>query len=95
VVLGGEEFDSVARMIQGSYILRLGVGIGLASLALALIAGFWSFNWLTRRLRRLSAAVEAFKQGEFQAAMRLSSWRRGLGGDEIDELGVTVEHMSQ
>ena len=95
VVLGGEEFDSVARMIQGSYILRLGVGVGLASLALALIAGFWSFNWLTRRLRRLSAAVEAFKQGEFQAAMRLSSWRRGPGGDEIDELGVTVEHMSQ
>ncbi len=95
VVLGGEAFDSAARMIQDSYILRLAVGVGLASLALALIAGLLSFNWLTRRLRRLSAAVEAFKQGEFQAAMSLSSWRRGPGGDEIDELGMTVERMSQ
>ncbi len=95
VVLGGEAFDSVARMIQDSYILRLAVGVGLASLALALIAGLLSFNWLTRRLRRLSAAVEAFKQGEFQAAMSLGPWRRGPRGDEIDELGITVEQMSQ
>lgn len=95
VVLGGEAFDSVARMIQDSYILRLAVGVGLASLALALIAGLVSFNWLTRRLRRLSAAVEAFKQGEFQAAMSLGPWRRDPRGDEIDELGVTVERMSQ
>ena len=95
VVLGGEAFDSVAQMIQDSYILRLAVGVGLASLALSLVAGLLSFNWLTRRLRRLSAAVEAFKQGEFQAAMNLGPWRRGPGGDEIDELGMTVEQMSQ
>ncbi len=54
-----------------------------------------SFNWLTRRLRRLSAAVETFKQGQFQAAMTLGPWRRGPRGDEIDELGLTVEQMSQ
>jgi signal transduction histidine kinase len=95
VVLGGEAFDSVAQLIQDSYILRLAVGAGLASLALALIAGLLSFNWLTRRLRRLSAAVEAFKRGEFQAAMNLGSWRRGPRGDEIDALGITVEQMSQ
>jgi signal transduction histidine kinase len=95
VVLGGEAFDSVAQLIQDSYILRLAVGAGLASLALALVAGLLSFNWLTRRLRRLSAAVEAFKRGEFQAAMNLGSWRRGPRGDEIDALGITVEQMSQ
>jgi signal transduction histidine kinase len=95
VVLGGEAFDSVAEMIQDSYILRLALGVGVASLALALIAGLLSFNWLTRRLRRLGAAVEAFKRGEFQAAMNLGPWRRGPGGDEIDELGVTAEQMSQ
>ena len=95
VVLGSEAFDSAAEMIQDSYSLRLAVGVGLASLALALIAGLVSFNWLTRRLRRLSAAVEAFREGEFQAAMTLSSWRRGPGSDEIDELGMTVANMSQ
>ncbi len=95
VVLGGEAFNSVVQMIQDSYILRLAAGVGLASLALALIAGLLSFNWLTRRLRRLSAAVEAFKQGDFQSAISLASWRHGPGGDEIDELGMTVEQMSQ
>jgi signal transduction histidine kinase len=95
VVLGGEAFDSVARMIQDSYILRLGIGVGLASLALALIAGLVSFNWLTRRLRRLSAAVDAFKHSEFEAAVDLGQWRRGPGGDEIDALGLTVEQMSR
>ncbi len=95
VVLGGEAFDSVAQLIQDSYILRLAVGAGLASLALALVAGLLSFNWLTRRLRRLSAAVEAFKKGEFQAAMNLGPWRRGPRGDEIDALGITVEQMSR
>ncbi len=95
VVLGGEAFDSVAQLIQDSYILRLAVGAGLASLVLALLAGLVSFNWLTRRLRRLSAAVEAFKQGEFKAAIGLGPWRRGPRGDEIDALGVTAEQMSQ
>ena len=52
-------------------------------------------NWLTRRLRRLSAAVEAFKKGDFQAAMNLGRWRRGPRGDEIDALGITVEQMSR
>jgi signal transduction histidine kinase len=95
VVLGGEAFDSVAQMIQESYILRLAAGVAMASLTLSLIAGLLSFNWLTRRLRRLSAAVETFKQGEFQAPMNLGAWRRGARSDEIDELGVTVEQMSQ
>lgn len=95
VVLGGEAFDSVAGMIQNSYILRLGIGIGIVSLALSLIAGLMSFNWLTRRLRRLIAAVETFKRDEFQAPLRLGRWRRDVGGDEIDRLGLTVEQMSQ
>ncbi len=95
VVLGGEAFDSVAQMIQESYILRLTAAVAVASLAFSMIAGLVSFNWLTRRLRRLGAAVEAFKRDEFQAPMSLGTWRRNTGGDEIDELGITVEQMSQ
>jgi len=95
VVLGGETFDSVAGMIQNSYILRLAIATGIVSLALSLIVGLLSFNWLTRRLRRLIAAVETFKREEFQAPMRLGRWRRDTGGDEIDHLGRTVEQMSQ
>jgi len=95
IVLGGEAFESVAQMIQESYILRLAAAVAAVSLILSLIAGSLSFNWLTRRLRRLGAAVDAFKQGDFQAPMRFSAGRRNVAGDEIDRLGVTVEQMSQ
>ncbi len=95
IVLGGEAFDSVAEMIRESYILRLAAGVAVISLALSLLAGLVSFNWLTRRLRRLSAAVEGFRRGELQAPMNLGAWHRGARGDEISRLGVTVEEMSQ
>ncbi len=95
VVLGGEAYDSVARVFQGSYILRLAASVAAAGLVLALAAGALSFVWLTRRPRRLSAAVEAFKQSDFQEPLRLSGWRPNPRGDEIDHLGLTVESMSQ
>ena len=94
VVLGGENYDSVQQMIQESYILRVLLGIATVSLVVSLAIGVLSFNWLTRRLRRLSAGVDVFKQGDFLGPMSLPSWRRDVHGDEIDRLGVTVEQMS-
>ncbi len=95
IVLGGQAYDSVAEMLRGSYILRLAIGIAVASLALTLIAGLLSFNWLTRRLRRLTAAVEAFKQGDFQQPWTLPQGGREKGDDEIDQLGRTIDQMSR
>lgn len=95
VVLGGEEYDSVAEMFEGSYILRLSAGIAAASLVLVLLVGFLSFNWLTRRLRRLMASVDAFHESDFQETMALPRWNRGAGGDEIDKLGVAFEEASR
>jgi HAMP domain-containing protein len=94
VVLGGELYDSVAQMVQASYILRLAAGAAAIGLLLTLAAGLLSFNWLTRRLRRLTAAVVAFKQSDFQRPMSLPAWR-GRRGDEIDQLGLTIEQMSR
>ncbi|MCZ6707183.1 MAG: HAMP domain-containing sensor histidine kinase [Chloroflexi bacterium] len=93
VVLGGEEYDSVVQMIQGSYILRLSAAVAMASLAVTLIIGFLSFNWLTRRLRRLIGAVGAFQQGDYAPLLGLSQWLRPTGGDEIDQLGRAIERM--
>jgi len=95
VVLGGEAYDSVARVFQGSYILRLAAGVAAAGLVLALVAGALSFIWLTRRPRRLSAAVEVFKQSNFEEPLKLKGWRPNPRGDEIDHLGLTVESMSR
>jgi signal transduction histidine kinase len=94
VVLGGEDYDTVVAMIQGSYVLRLGAGVAVAGLAVTLAVGFLSFFWLTGRLRRLIVAVQAFQRGDFATARRLSRWLRASGGDEIDLLGRTISRMA-
>ena len=94
IVLGGEKHDSVARMVQGSFILRLAAGVAGVSALVSLAAGFLSFNWLTRRLRRLGDIVNAFRQSDFREPVRLPQWRR-TSGDEIDDLGLTFERMSE
>ncbi len=93
VVLGGEKYDSVAGMVSESLIVRLALFAGGLGLLVALAAGVLSFAWLTRRLRRLTQAVDQFRDDGFDSPMKLAGWRRG--GDEIDRLGVTVEEMSQ
>ena len=93
VVLGGEKYDSVAGMVSESLIVRLALFAGGLGLLAALAAGMLSFAWLTRRLRRLTLAVDRFRDDGFDSPMKLAGWRRG--GDEIDRLGVTVEEMSQ
>ncbi|MEN8196851.1 MAG: ATP-binding protein, partial [Pseudomonadota bacterium] len=93
VVLGGEKYDSVAGMVSESLIVRLSLFAGGLGLLAALVVGMLSFAWLTRRLRRLTQAVDRFRDDGFESPMTLAGWRRG--GDEIDRLGVTVEEMSQ
>jgi len=93
VVLGGEKYDSVAGMVSESLIVRLALFAGGLGLLTALAVGTLSFAWLTRRLRRLTQAVDTFRDEGFDSPMKLAGWRRG--GDEIDRLGVTVEEMSQ
>lgn len=93
VVLGGEEYQSVADMLSASYILRLALGAGGLGVALALAVGVLSFAWLTRRLTRLTGVVEAFRETGFEAPAKPTGWRRD--GDEIDSLGIAFEEMSQ
>ena len=95
IVLAGENYDTAVQMIQESYILRLVFWVGIAAAVLSLLAGFLSFNWLTRRVRQISSSVEGFKNSEFKAAISLGDWRRQASGDEIDTMGTTIEQMSQ
>ena len=95
IVLAGENYDTVVDMIQDSYILRLLFWIGIAAAGLSILAGFLSFNWLTRRVRQVSSNVEGFKNSEFRTAISLQDWRERSGGDEIDSMGRTIEQMSQ
>lgn len=94
IVLGGENYDNVVEMIKDSYILRLLFWIGISAFILSLCAGLLSFNWLTRRIRIMSNAVEGFKNSEFKTPITLPGWKRNPGGDEIEQMGKTIEQMS-
>ena len=95
VILGGEAYDSVAQMLQGSYILRLSTWAVLAGLLFTLLAGLLLFNILTRRLRNLTAAMEAYKQSDFLEKSTLPRVHTSEKGDEIDTLGATFNEMAE
>lgn len=92
VVLGGELFDSAVQRVEGSYILRLSVGMGLGILAVTFLAGLWAFSRLTRRLGNLSAAMEGFQAGRGTGPVPASV--RSGRGDEIDRLAGSFELLA-
>ncbi len=95
IVLGGETYDSFVEAYRTSQILRVSVWTGGVSIVLALVAGLVSFNWLTRRLRRLAGMMDALKRGDYREAPPDEAWPRDRDGDEIDRLGVTFEEMTE
>jgi len=94
IVLAGEHYDSVVQRLRGSQILRLSLGVVATALLVAGLAGVILFNLLTRRLRRLAASMERFRESGFTEPVEISSPRRGAG-DEIDSLVTTFNDMSQ
>ncbi|WP_321494321.1 HAMP domain-containing sensor histidine kinase [uncultured Desulfobacter sp.] len=92
VILGGEEYDSVAQKLKGSYILRLSAWMIGAGLLFALAAGLVLFGLLTGRLKKLAAVMAAFEGGSAGADVYLP----GPQGppDEIDRLGTTFREMA-
>ena len=94
VILSGEEYDSVAQMLQGSYILRLSTGVVIGGLFFASLAGLVLFNLLTRRLRRLASTMEAFKRSDFSEPLSRPLRDKARSRDEIDRLGETFNQMT-
>ncbi len=86
VVLAGEQMESMAAMVQESYIVRLGLLTAGGSLLLALVGGGLLFRRLTRRLRSLARDM-----GNFAG---LGSGRP-QGGDEIEQLRRTFRRMAE
>jgi signal transduction histidine kinase len=95
VILGGEQYDSAVAMIQTSHVLRLGLGASLAALIFVLASGLLLFALITRRVRRLGAAVEQFKDSGFAAPLGLDPPTPRQDGDEIDRLGATFGKMAE
>lgn len=91
VILGGETYDTVMHKLQGSYILRLSLWVTIVSLLAAAGAGLALFAYLTRRLRRLAAAMTAYSDGIAYSRLDLPADR----GDEIGRLTATFRTMAE
>jgi signal transduction histidine kinase len=94
VILGGEEYESAASLVQGSYILRMSLIVVGGSMLFALLAGVLLFHQLTRRLRVLADRMERFRRSGLAEAPGSLSGEGGDGGDEIDRLGRVFALMS-
>lgn len=94
IILGSEEYDSIARILRGNYILRLSTGVAAAGLIFVFVTGLFLFRYLTRRLRGLALVMNSFKQSDFHEPIALSHLLNKGGGDEIDHLGTIFEEMS-
>jgi len=95
VILGGETYDTVIQKVQGSYIFRLSLSVTLVSLLVAATAGLVMLAWLTRRLKRLAAAMQAYSDGTAFERLNLPAPNGGDPGDEIKRLESTFHRMAR
>jgi len=94
IILGGEEYDTEAQMLQGSYILRLSMWAVLGGLLFAFLAALLLFNRFTRPLRQLTEAMEDFRQSGFSEPPEFLHGLKASSGNEIDKLGMIFKLMA-
>ena len=95
IVLGGETYDSVFKLIKSSYLLRSWLIAIFISVIIASVIGYLLFRYITRRVNVLSEAMEHFKRTDFTQPVLLPDRFDGRRGDEIDQLGSTFSQMSE
>jgi len=94
VLLADTTSDSVIRSAQNSTALRLGLWGGGVVFLLVLGVGTLAFALLTRRLRRLGAAMNEFRQADFVLETPLLE-KPASNNDELDELQLVFTEMSE
>jgi len=91
VIIGGEQYASIAERIKDSYILSsssIAIGIGLF---IIFIFGLILFSNLTKRLKSLARIVSQFENNP-QANPTFPSYKKQ--GDEIDQLTAAFQAMA-
>ncbi|MFV8820013.1 sensor histidine kinase [Haliea sp. E17] len=98
VVLGGSKYDLLAGAVRDSYTRNTSLLAGAALVIGGFLAGLLVFAVLTRRLTRLTGAVDDFARSAMDSSTpptALEPYRRSAGkGDEIDQLGDAFVAMA-
>jgi signal transduction histidine kinase len=97
VVLSGEDRDAISAHIAAVSVLRTTLWSMALVALLGLLAGLAAFRLITRPLRDLTAAVQAFDQDGVAALgnTRPALQRVAGGSDEIATLGQSFVQMTQ
>ena len=93
IILGGEIFDSIAQELKESYIIKLSASWIIASLLFVLITGLLLFAYLTRRLKRLAAAMDSSDMKQTSSYLQSIFREDRRHGDEIDRLAFTFKQL--
>jgi signal transduction histidine kinase len=88
IILGGQEFDSAVQMLEGSYIVRLGLRTMILTVLAASAIGLVAFAFVTRHLRRAMTAVRRFQEGDLTVRIAPSTT------PEINALAVAFNDMA-
>jgi signal transduction histidine kinase len=83
VVLASPRHEGISGLLAKSEIMRILVVVVAVAVLFGMLAGLVIFGFTTRRVQRLAATMESFREGGFSIAPQLT-WRRD--GDEIDRL---------
>jgi signal transduction histidine kinase len=92
-VLGAVLLLATERAFDTRRLLELAIGLAIAAVLSSLLAASLIFHVWSRRLRALTEAVDHFREGGFIEPLRLTSF--SANGDDIDQLGVAVQEMSE
>lgn len=88
VVLGSDRYDSVASMLENSFILQTLIRNVAIVLVLSILIGVILFSFLTRRIRSISDTVGRIEAGERDARVGLQ------GKDDLAQLGSSIDNMA-
>lgn len=94
VIAAGEQYETIASMLQDSYVMKVSLWLAAAGLVFALLSALVIFALLTRRLRWLTNAVEDFRTNGFRQPAEMVPPRPGKG-DEIDRLALSFDDMAR
>jgi hypothetical protein len=93
VAVGGLMIVASQTMFEPDRLLELATDLVIGAVAFSLLAALVVFRFLTRRLRTLAEAIDAFRASGFAAPVRIAG--RDASGDEIDRLARAFCEMSE
>lgn len=93
VAVGGLMIVASQSMLEAERLLLLATDLVIGAVAFSLLAALIVFRFLTRRLRTLAEAIDAFRASGFARPVCLAE--RDAAGDEIDRLAHAFGEMSE